>query len=48
MRFLREKISERIEQRPPDSRRVWDTITDDLPPLVASLEKIILQDDKGP
>ena len=31
-----------------DLDRVWDTVTDDLPPLIASLEKIILQDDKGP
>jgi uncharacterized protein with HEPN domain len=31
-----------------DLDRVWDTVTDDLPPLVASLEKVILQDDKGP
>src|SRR4030043_6500 len=28
--------------------RVWDTITDDLPPLIGSLGKIILQNDKGP
>jgi uncharacterized protein with HEPN domain len=31
-----------------DLDRVWDTVTDDLPPLIASLEKIIHQDDKGP
>ena len=31
-----------------DLDRVWDTVTDDLPPLVASLEKVIIQDDKGP
>ena len=31
-----------------DLDRVWDTVTDDLPPLVASLEKVILQGDKGP
>ena len=31
-----------------DLDRVWDTVTDELPPLIASLEKIILQDDKGP
>jgi len=29
-----------------DLDRVWDTVTDDLPPLIASLEKIILQNDK--
>ena len=28
-----------------DLDRVWDTITDDLPPLIASLEKIVLQED---
>jgi len=27
-----------------DLDRVWDTITDDLPPLIASLEKIISQE----
>ena len=31
-----------------DLDRVWDTVTDDLPPLIASLEKVILQDDRGP
>ena len=31
-----------------DLDRVWDTVTDDLPPLIAALEKIILQVDKGP
>jgi uncharacterized protein with HEPN domain len=30
-----------------DLDRVWDTVTDDLPPLIASLEKIILQNDKS-
>jgi len=30
-----------------DLDRVWDTVTDDLPPLIASLEKVILQNDKG-
>ena len=30
-----------------DLDRVWDTVTDDLPPLIASLEKVIPQDDKG-
>ena len=30
-----------------DLDRVWDTIIDDLPPLIASLEKLIPQDDKG-
>ena len=30
-----------------DLDRVWDTVTDDLPPLIASLEKVVLQDDKG-
>jgi uncharacterized protein with HEPN domain len=31
-----------------DLDRVWDTITDDLPPLIASLENLIPQDDKRP
>jgi uncharacterized protein with HEPN domain len=31
-----------------DLDRVWDTVKDDLPPLIASLEKIIPQDDKSP
>jgi uncharacterized protein with HEPN domain len=31
-----------------DLDRVWDTVTDDLPSLIASLEKVILQDDIGP
>ena len=31
-----------------DLDRVWDTVTDDPPPLIASLEKVILQEDKGP
>jgi uncharacterized protein with HEPN domain len=31
-----------------DHDRVWDTVTDDLPPLIGSLEKIILQEDKRP
>jgi uncharacterized protein with HEPN domain len=26
-----------------DLDRLWDTVTDDLPPLIASLEKVILQ-----
>jgi uncharacterized protein with HEPN domain len=26
-----------------DLDRVWDTVTDNLPPLIASLEKVILQ-----
>ena len=30
-----------------DLDRVWDTVTDDLPPLIASLEKVILQNDKN-
>lgn len=28
-----------------DLDRVWDTVTDDLPPLIASLEKIVLGKD---
>ena len=31
-----------------DHDRVWDTVTDDLPPLIGSLEKIILKEDKIP
>ncbi len=31
-----------------DLDRVWDTVTDDLPPLISSLEKIILKGDKRP
>ena len=31
-----------------DLDRVWDTVTDDLPPLIASLETVILQNDKVP
>ena len=31
-----------------DLDRVWDTVTDDLPPLIGSLEKIILREDKSP
>ena len=31
-----------------DLDRVWDTVTDDLPPLIGSLEKIILKEEKGP
>ncbi len=31
-----------------DLDRVWDTVTDDLPPLTGSLEKIILKEDKSP
>ena len=27
---------------------LWKTVVEDLPPLIASLEKIILQNDKGP
>jgi uncharacterized protein with HEPN domain len=30
-----------------DLDRVWDTVTDDLPPLMSSLEKIILKEDKS-
>jgi uncharacterized protein with HEPN domain len=30
-----------------DLDRVWDTITDDLPPLICALEKIIHTQDKG-
>jgi uncharacterized protein with HEPN domain len=30
-----------------DLDRVWDTVTDDLPPLIGSLEKIILREDKN-
>ena len=31
-----------------DLDRVWDTVTDDLPPLIGSLGKIILKEDKSP
>ena len=31
-----------------DLDRVWDTITDDLPPLIGSLEKIIMRESKSP
>jgi uncharacterized protein with HEPN domain len=31
-----------------DLDRVWDTVTDDLPPLIASLGKVILKEDKSP
>ena len=31
-----------------DLDRVWDTVTDDLPPLIGSLERIILKEDKIP
>ena len=31
-----------------DLDRVWDTVTDDLPPLISSLGKIILKEDKSP
>ena len=30
-----------------DMQRVWDTVTDDLPPLVAELEKIVSREKKG-
>ena len=31
-----------------DLDRVWDTVIDDLPPLIASLEKVMLRDHKDP
>jgi uncharacterized protein with HEPN domain len=31
-----------------DLDRVWDTVTDDLPPLIVSLGKIILRENKSP
>jgi uncharacterized protein with HEPN domain len=31
-----------------DLDRVWDTITDDLPPVIAALEKIVQKEEKPP
>jgi uncharacterized protein with HEPN domain len=31
-----------------DLDRVWDTITDDLPPVIAALQKIIQKEEKSP
>jgi uncharacterized protein with HEPN domain len=30
-----------------DLDRVWDTITDDLPPVIAALEKIVQKEEKA-
>jgi uncharacterized protein with HEPN domain len=30
-----------------DLDRVWDTITDDLPPLIASLEEVLAKEDRS-